>query len=213
MLARVARRAQADGIVVRAANNIGYFGPYERLIRGEGGEWSFWKGCGAGINTLGIEADGTLKGCPSLPTRAYAGGNLRDRPLRDILEHAPELNFNVGRGTPEALDALWGFCRTCEFAEICYAGCAWTAHVFFDRRGNNPYCHHRAITHDRLGERERVVLNQQAPGRPFDNGTFALVVESRDAPWPEDDALRFTADRVRWPPSWVDADCPSEVVA
>ena len=35
-------------------------------------------GCGAGASTLGIEADGTIKGCPSLATREWAGGNIRD---------------------------------------------------------------------------------------------------------------------------------------
>ena len=204
MLARIVRRAHADGIVVRPGNNIGYYGPYERLIRGQGNEWSFWTGCGAGVNSVGIEADGTLKGCPSLPTRAYAGGNLRERRLVDIVEHAPQLNFANARGTAKAHDALWGFCASCEFADMCQSGCTWTAHVFFDQPGNNPYCHHRALEHQKRGERERLVQCRSADGRPFDNGAFEIVKETADAPWP-DDPLHFTADRIRWPASWVDA--------
>lgn len=204
MLARIVRRAHADRILVQPGNNIGYFGPYERLMRGQGNEWSFWTGCAAGVNAVGIEADGTLKGCPSLPTQAYGAGNLRERRMIDMIEHAPQMNFAMNRGTAATRDTLWGFCATCEFADICNAGCTWTSHVFFDRRGNNPYCHHRAIEHQRRGERERLVLRRRADGRPFDNGAFDILVEAADAPWPED-PQRFSADRIRWPESWVDA--------
>jgi hypothetical protein len=31
-----------------------------------------------------FDFDGAIKGCPSLPTAAYTGGNIRDRFLREI---------------------------------------------------------------------------------------------------------------------------------
>jgi radical SAM protein with 4Fe4S-binding SPASM domain len=40
--------------------------------------------CGAGRATLGIEANGDIKGCPSLPSSDYVGGNVRDHGLKDI---------------------------------------------------------------------------------------------------------------------------------
>lgn len=201
MIARVARRAKQEGVRLQAGNNIGYYGPYERLLRG-GDAWTFWQGCSAGLSTLGIEADGAIKGCPSLPTTAYTGGNIRDRSLRSIIEETEELRFNLGAGTPQGTDHLWGFCKTCEFAELCRGGCSWTAHVFFDKRGNNPYCHHRALTHEKNGMRERVFLQRRADGNPFDNGEFALIEEPIHAPWPENDPLHFTSDRVHWSDSW-----------
>lgn len=206
MLARVVSRAYQEGVQVQAGNNIGYYGPYERLLRGRGREheFSFWQGCGAGLSTLGIEADGAIKGCPSLPTTAYTGGNIRDRSLHDIIANSSELRMNLGAGTPEGVQHLWGFCQTCEYAELCRGGCSWTAHVFFDRRGNNPYCHHRALVQAKRGLRERVVPKVKAGGLPFDNGEFELVVEPIDAPWPEDDALHFRADSVQWSESWQD---------
>lgn len=80
MLARVARHANREGVKIQPGNNIGYYGPYERLLRGGGDEWTFWQGCAAGLSTLGIEADGAIKGCPSLPTTAYTGAIFgRDR--------------------------------------------------------------------------------------------------------------------------------------
>ncbi len=200
MLARVTRRANREGVYVMPGNNIGYYGPYEREMRGHGAEYGFWTGCGAGLNTLGIEADGKIKGCPSLPSAAYTGGNIRERSLADIVQNAPELTFNLAAGTPEGTDHLWGFCKTCPFAAVCRGGCSWTAHVFFNRRGNNPYCHSRALAQAGRGVRERFYPRLAAIGKPFDNGVFGLVEEPLEAPWPDDDrALRFTADKVEWP--------------
>ena len=199
-IARVVRRAYQEGVKVQAGNNIGYYGPYERLLRGRGNEheFSFWQGCSAGLSTLGIEADGAIKGCPSLPTTAYTGGNIRDSNLKDIVENTEELRFNIGAGTPSGTQHLWGFCKTCEFTELCRGGCSWTAHVFFNRRGNNPYCHHRALVHAERGLRERVVPKTQAQGLPFDNGEFELIVEPIDAPLPENDRLQFSAENIQW---------------
>ena len=203
MIARVAQRAKREGVQVQPGNNIGYYGPYERLLRG-GDAWSFWQGCSAGLSALGIEADGAIKGCPSLPTTAYTGGNIRDYSLRTIIEETEELRFNLGAGTPQGTEHLWGFCKTCEFAELCRGGCSWTAHVFFDKRGNNPYCHHRALTQEKSGIRERVFIHRRADGNPFDNGEFALVEEPINTPWPENDPLHFTADHIQWPENWVE---------
>ncbi|MEM9267023.1 MAG: nif11-class peptide radical SAM maturase 3 [Cyanobacteria bacterium P01_F01_bin.13] len=210
MLARIAVRSQREGVQLQPGNNIGYYGPYERFLRGRGqeNEWAFWQGCAAGLSTLGIEADGVIKGCPSLPTAAYTGGNIRDRRLQDIVESTEELRFNLGAGTPQSVAHLWGFCKTCEFAELCRGGCTWTSHVFFDRRGNNPYCHHRALTQAQRGKRERLIPKRQAQGLPFDNGEFELIEEPMGAPLSETDlsqtdSLHFSADQVQWSASWL----------
>jgi hypothetical protein len=60
-------------------------------------------------------------------------------------------------------------------------GCSFTAHAILGRPGNNPYCHHRARMFAKEGKRERLVPGVAAPGRPFDNGTFEIVVEPLDA--------------------------------
>ncbi|MEH2276485.1 MAG: nif11-class peptide radical SAM maturase 3 [Nostoc sp.] len=202
MIARVAQQAKQEGVQVQPGNNIGYYGPYERMLRGGGDAWTFWQGCSAGLSSLGIEADGAIKGCPSLPTTAYTGGNIRDYSLRTIIEETEQLRFNLGAGTPKGTEHLWGFCKSCEFAELCRGGCSWTAHVFFDKRGNNPYCHHRALTQEKDGIRERVYLQRRADGNPFDNGEFALIEEPINTPWPKNDPLHFTSDRIQWPEGW-----------
>jgi len=87
-------RARADGITLTPGNNLGYFGPEEQMLRSVAAtDRDHWQGCQAGRFVMGIESDGAVKGCPSLQTAAYVGGNLRDRPLDAIWHHAPELAF------------------------------------------------------------------------------------------------------------------------
>lgn len=204
VLARITNRANQEGLRVLPGNDIGFFGPYEAILRHEQFRLgAYWQGCQAGVGGLGIEADGKIKGCPSLPTDSYVGGNIRDMKLVDILQ-TKELTFNINvGGTARAKKELWGFCKTCEHAELCRAGCAWTSHVFFDRRGNNPHCHSRALKLKDRGVRERVEQIVKAEGTPFDNGKFKLIEEPIDAPWPDGDPLHFTADKVVWPDSWA----------
>jgi radical SAM protein with 4Fe4S-binding SPASM domain len=202
LLNELAGWARRDGLLFFPGNNIGYYGPYERRLRSMQGSGAIWEGCQAGMNTIGIEANGAIKGCPSLPTSTYVGGNIREKPLREILQTA-ELNINAHQGTPDGVSHMWGFCQSCDYATLCRGGCTWTAHVFFGQPGNNPYCHHRALTRQKNGIRERLILETPAPGKPFDHGRFALKEEAAGAPWPEDDPFRFGADRIQWsrPPS------------
>ncbi|MDP9037279.1 MAG: radical SAM protein [Myxococcota bacterium] len=171
-LAALKARCDELGVLLWPGNNIGYFGPYEATLRGHyprghGGS------CGAGRVTLGIEANGAIKGCPSLSTERWTGGNIRDDSLQAIWERSEPLRHVRDR----TLDDLWGYCRTCYYASECMSGCTWTSDVTLGRPGNNPFCHHRALEMARQGKRERVVRVREAPGQPFDHGLFELVVE------------------------------------
>jgi radical SAM protein with 4Fe4S-binding SPASM domain len=184
MLARLKRRATEAGVMVWPGNNVGYFGPHEADLRGTLPRGHMGS-CGAGRTILGIEANGDIKGCPSLPTADYVGGNIRDHSLQQIWEQTTPLRFTRDR----TVDDLWGYCRSCYYAETCMAGCSWTSHVFFGRTGNNPYCHHRALELLREGKRERLVREAPAGGIPFDHGHFGIIVE----PWPEDELVAARA--------------------
>lgn len=180
-IADLKRQAFSHGITILPGNNLGYFGKEEALLRSltADGE-DHWAGCQAGRYVLGIESDGAVKGCPSLQTQHYVGGNLRDQALQQIWDQAPELAFTRDRG----VDALWGYCRECVFAETCLGGCSFTAHALLGKPGNNPYCHFRAQQFAKRGQRERLVPAEAAQGLPFDNGRFELVIEAIDAPEP-----------------------------
>ena len=167
-LAAVARRATALGCEVSAANNLGYYGPFEQFLRR-----AVWQGCGAGRYTLGIEANGDIKGCPSLPSAPYVGGNVQTQTIREIWAETAQLRFARDRTEAE----LWGHCKGCYYASVCRGGCAWTSHTLLGRRGNMPYCYHRAELLAAEGIRERIEAAEPAPGEPFDFGRFALIEE------------------------------------
>jgi radical SAM protein with 4Fe4S-binding SPASM domain len=171
-IARIKPRADEADVRIWPGNNLGYFGPFEGLLRGDlpGGRRG---SCGAGRFTLGIESDGAIKACPSLPSGPYVGGNVRDERLVDIWQRAEPLRFTRGDRAPE----LWGHCESCYYASDCLAGCSWTAHALFGKRGNNPFCHHRALELLRSGRRERLVRTAPASGLPFDHAKFDLVEE------------------------------------
>lgn len=172
MLGELKERCDEAKVRLWPGNNIGYFGPYESALRGTMPR-GHMASCGAGRATLGIEADGAIKGCPSLPTEAWTGGNIRDHSLKDIWERSEPLRYTRDR----TVEDLWGYCRTCYYADVCRAGCTWTSFVLFGKAGNNPYCHHRALERQREGKREVVRKVSEAPGLPFDHGKFEVVIE------------------------------------
>jgi radical SAM protein with 4Fe4S-binding SPASM domain len=172
LLAGLKRRCDEAGVALWPGNNIGYFGPFESVLRG-GVSRGHMSSCGAGCTTLGIEADGAIKGCPSLHTVPWTGGNIRDASLRDIWERSAPLRYMRDR----TVDDLWGYCRTCYYADVCRAGCTWTGFSLFGKAGNNPLCHHRALEMRKQGKRELLVQVEAPPGAPFDHGKFEIVVE------------------------------------
>lgn len=166
------QKGLARGLLLEPGNNIGYFGPYEHIWR-EGTEGrQHWSGCQAGETGLGLEADGTIKGCPSLSTARYGVGNIRDMPI----EQTWRRNADLRSVRPQARE-LWGFCGTCYYAPVCSAGCTWTGQSLLGRPGNNPYCHHRVLELARQGLRERIAKVEEAPDRPFATGRFQVLVE------------------------------------
>ncbi len=129
---------------VHAADNIGYYGEHEAVLRDRSKVVPFWVGCRAGCHVLGIESNGNVKGCLSLLAGQdgddrYVEGNVRQRPLREIWEDPEAFAYNR-KFDPESLQ---GFCRSCEYAEICRGGCGWTSFTHTGDMGGNPYCYYR----------------------------------------------------------------------
>lgn len=170
LLAAIKReRLDPKGIAFFPANNVGYFGPLAETLRYGAERGYAWGGCQAGVSSLGIEADGRIKGCPSLPTTDYAMGGVRGRSLGEIWTE------RAGVRPVASAEDLWGFCRTCPHAARCRGGCTWTSHVLFGRRGNNPFCHYRALELAARGVAEVLEVLEPAPGEPFDFGRYRIV--------------------------------------
>ena len=105
LVARLARETKRRRIVLWPGSNIGYFGPYEALIRGDHPD-CHQTGCDAGLRSMGIEANGDIKGCPSLPTSEYVGGNIREHSLRDIWQRSAALQLQPRARRRRALGSL-----------------------------------------------------------------------------------------------------------
>jgi radical SAM protein with 4Fe4S-binding SPASM domain len=142
-LARLAQRGVVD---VRVADNVGYFGPYEKVLRrSRRSPLDHWIGCYAGCRHLGIEADGGVKGCLSIQASSATEGNLNVESLADIWSKPGAFAYNRAF----TLDDLGGFCRTCLHAAVCRGGCLSMRTCEGGR--DNPFCYHRVAT---LAERE-----------------------------------------------------------
>lgn len=178
-LAALKRQAFDDGIIIMSGNNLGYFGPDEALMRSADEDMTdYFAGCQAGRFIMGIESNGTIKGCPSLQTAAYAAGNVKEQALTTIWNTSPQLAKMRDGSAKE----LWGFCKTCDFREPCGGGCTFTAHSLFGKAGNNPYCFYRAGVMAKNGQRERLVRTSNAPGTPFDHALFRIELEDFHQP-------------------------------
>ena len=165
-------RARPIGVRIFPGNNMGYFAEHEHLWRTLTSEPTHWGGCTAGETTLGLEADGTIKGCPALPSDPYSGGTTRGGSIRNAIEAlAPKVPRKAhSRGS--------GFCGSCYYWNVCRGGCTWVTHGISGTKRDNPYCNYRARELAKKGLRERVVKLAEAPGRPFDFGRFEILVEN-----------------------------------
>src|SRR5262249_3609920 len=86
LLTYLYQKGLQHNILLEPSNTIGYFGPYEHVWRVETEGLPHWSGCQAGETGIGLEADGTIKGCPSLATVRYASGNVRDMSYEQLEE-------------------------------------------------------------------------------------------------------------------------------
>ena len=85
VLADLFERGRRNGLRLIPGNNVGYFGPYQHMWRTLTAEPTHWQGCSAGETTLGLEADGKIKGCPSLPGERYSGGMARQVTIAEAI--------------------------------------------------------------------------------------------------------------------------------
>lgn len=176
LLAQLYQKGLDHNLLMNIGNNIGYYGPYEHMWRGFGDERIHWTGCAAGRAVMALEADGTVKGCPSLATVGFSGGNVRDLSIEDIWKYSEAIHF----GRLRSVEDMWGYCRTCYYADVCRGGCTWTSHSLLGRPGNNPYCHYRVLDLQKKGLRERIVKIENALPNSFAIGRFDLITERID---------------------------------
>jgi radical SAM protein with 4Fe4S-binding SPASM domain len=97
-----------------------------------------WRGCSAGIETLGIQSHGAVKGCLALPDE-FVEGNVRERSLRDLWRDPGLFALNRAFRT----DLLEGGCRGCPMGARCRAGCRDVAVSYTGSPYSYPFCLYR----------------------------------------------------------------------
>lgn len=142
LLPALGRLAAEKGPIVVIGDSVGYFSPAERKLRGERCAQGHWTGCYAGCQAIGIQSDGTVKGCLSLQPRAgepdpFIEGSVRDAPLRDIWFRPGAFAYNREAG----IDDLRGACATCSHGRICRGGAKCMAYAFTGSTAHDPMCY------------------------------------------------------------------------
>ena len=131
---------------VHPGHDIGYYGGCEERLRGADKNFPFWTGCSAGCSVIGIESHGHIKGCLSLPSSqegvdTFVEGNIRQTPLEEIWRRKGAFAYN----REFTREHLGGYCRECEYGEICRGGCTWMGFANERSLRDNPYCYHRQL--------------------------------------------------------------------
>ena len=91
-----------------------------------------WKGCTCGINTVCIESNGNVKGCPNMHN---SEGNIKLKPFKEIWFDHNSFKYNRN----PSVDSLTGFCKECKHKYICRGGCP----VNPKTKTNNAFCLHK----------------------------------------------------------------------
>lgn len=117
------RKSRQGRMAIDLADNIGYYTWEEIMISRrfhEEGRPSVWKGCNAGVRSVGILSNGDVVGCTAIRDRRFVEGNLRKRGLREIWED--ERAFAWRRGM--TAEMLKGYCKKCRYGKECLGGCS-----------------------------------------------------------------------------------------
>jgi len=141
--------SQQKGIKTMLSDSVGYYGPFDRVLRGGKllSRRSTWRGCQAGLRVIGIEADGGVKGCLSMQAPRPRGADTASDSFREGNLHTQSLAEIWGN--PEAfaynrrfqLSALKGTCAKCRFAAVCRGGARCVAAATGNTLAENAYCY------------------------------------------------------------------------
>jgi len=156
LVAQIESFIRADRVPILVADNIGYYGRSEPLLRSSTKRrQAFWAGCLAGCRIVAICSNGDVKGCPSHP-RQFAVGNVREIPFAELWGDPSNFAYNTAFDSSR----LEGGCADCAYRRICRAGCTSMAFAVTGTIYDNPFCLQRVapqVTDHRRPEALRVI--------------------------------------------------------
>jgi len=121
----------AGDILVDVGENIGYYGCKGTALN----DGMPYFGCYAGTRIAGIESNGDVKGCLSMPEE-FVEGNIRSSSFTAIWEKPGGFAYNRAF----TKETAGGACRECRYLPLCRGGCATTSFSQSGCRADNPYC-------------------------------------------------------------------------
>ncbi|MCK4995812.1 MAG: radical SAM protein [Thermoplasmatales archaeon] len=109
------------------------FGYYSKILRNP---MVFpWNGCQAGISAIGIQSNGEVKGCLSLPPE-FIEGNIRENTISEIWQKPGFCSYNRDF---KKFD-LNNDCVNCRFGEKCRGGCIGVSVGITGKSNGDTYC-------------------------------------------------------------------------
>lgn len=112
----------SDGPKIFLAETIGYYTTREvqsRMLAFNSEKPIVFKGCNAGICSLGILRNGDVVGCTSIRKPGFVEGNLLTRSLKDIWNDPNAFSWRRNMKVSD----LGPKCQKCKYAETCLGGC------------------------------------------------------------------------------------------
>jgi len=107
------------------------YGYYSKFLPG-----TTWKGCTAGITSIGITSDGGIVGCLSMGNNRFIEGNIRDKGLKEIWQNPGNFAYNRKFDKTQ----LGPNCRNCKYGVKCKGGCNSVSYTITEKFHNDPYC-------------------------------------------------------------------------
>ena len=98
-----------------------------------------WKGCTAGISSIGITSNGGVVGCLSMGNDRFIEGNIRERSIIDIWEDRDLFSYN----RKFDIEELGSNCNGCKYGNTCKGGCDSMSKNLTGELHNDPYCFKR----------------------------------------------------------------------
>ena len=125
------RKKYNNLIRIYEADCVGYYSSFANDLH-----CKKWRGCQAGLQVIGIESNGDIKGCLSIHGEEFIEGNIRSRLLKDIWSDKSKFKYNR-RFSP---DMLTGICKGCKWGAICRGGCSEKAESYTGSLHQSPFC-------------------------------------------------------------------------
>ncbi len=159
LLPRLHRLAERGPVPVGIGDSIGFHSVYDTPLRATSwkGTPQRWGGCQAGLQGIGLESDGGVKGCLSMQDgcagpSTFREGSLRERSLFELWTDPGLFAYNRKFRQAE----LTGACATCAHGRTCRGGAHCVSIAVNGKTTENPYCYYMLAEKARTSPLGRV---------------------------------------------------------